>query len=335
MKKWITLLIIAVLVVLVIVVIFLNRASAQTVSEKDATSTQAPVYLTYTVTKENETVEIVGQVTADTKKVTSKVSGDVLEIYVEEGDVVQVGQKIAKIDDTDYQISYLSALNSYKTSPTEINRLNLEKAKENLENTTVVSPVNGVVQSVNVVVGDSVSVGTSIVTIVETDTLRVEGSISEYDLKNVKEGMKAVFTFEQLGLTLTGKVKRISPVAETSGGVTVIPVEFSFDQIPPSLVIPGLTCDVEIIIKEATSSFFVPKEAVSQDQNGYYVMKQTPQGPQKVYVEVGEELNDKIEIKKGVSEGDVLLLIPSQQEIQRLRTRQGLPMFGPGGGRAR
>ncbi|HAA82087.1 MAG: Efflux transporter, RND family, MFP subunit, partial [Thermotoga sp. 47_83] len=55
MKKWITLLIIAVLVVLVIVVIFLNRASAQTVSEKDATSTQAPVYLTYTVTKENET----------------------------------------------------------------------------------------------------------------------------------------------------------------------------------------------------------------------------------------------------------------------------------------
>ncbi|KUK22094.1 MAG: Efflux transporter, RND family, MFP subunit, partial [Thermotoga petrophila] len=139
----------------------------------------------------------------------------------------------------------------------------------------------------------------------------------------------------QLGLTLTGKGKRISPVAETSGGVTVIPVEFSFDQIPPSLVIPGLTCDVEIIIKEATSSFFVPKEAVSQDQNGYYVMKQTPQGPQKVYVEVGEELNDKIEIKKGVSEGDVLLLIPSQQEIQRLRTRQGLPMFGPGGGRAR
>lgn len=335
MKKWITLLIIAILVVLLIVVIFLNRASAQSVSERTATSTQLPVYLTYTVTKENETVEIVGQVTADTRNVASKVSGDVLELYVQEGDHVQAGQRIAKIDDTDYQIEYLSALNNYKTSPTEINRLNLEKAKKNLENTIVTSPVNGVVQSVNVSEGDRVSVGTAIVEIVETDTLRVEGSIDEYDLKNVKEGMKAVFTFEQLGLTLTGKVKRISPVAETSGGVTVIPVEFSFDQTPPEIVIPGLTCNVEIIVREATSSFFVPKEAVRQDQNGYYVMKQTPEGPQKVYVEIGEEVNEKIEIKKGVSEGDVLLLVPSQEEIQRLRTRQGLPVFGPGGGRAR
>lgn len=293
MKKWITLLIIAILVVLLIVVIFLNRASAQSVSERTATSTQLPVYLTYTVTKENETVEIVGQVTADTRSVASKVSGDVLELYVQEGDYVQSGQRIAKIDDTDYQIEYLSALNNYKTSPTEINRLNLEVAKKNLENTIVTSPVNGVVQSVDVSEGDRVSVGTAIVEIVETDTLRVEGSIDEYDLKNVKEGMKAVFTFEQLGLTLTGKVKRISPVAETSGGVTVIPVEFSFDQTPPEIVIPGLTCNVEIIIREATSSFFVPKEAVRQDQNGYYVMKQTSEGPQKVYVEIGEEVNEK------------------------------------------
>ena len=335
MKKWIVLLIIAVLVVLLIVVIFLNKASAQSVSEKTATSTQLPVHLTYTVTRENETVEIVGRVTADTRRVVSKVSGDVLELYVKEGDYVQAGQKIAKIDDTDYQIEYLSALNNYKTSPTEINRLNLEKAKKNLENTTVISPVSGVVQSVNVSEGDRVSVGTAIVEIVETATLRVEGAIDEYDLKNVKEGMKAVFTFEQLGLTLTGQVKRISPVAETSGGVTVIPVEFSFDQTPPEIVIPGLTCNVEIIVKEATSSFLVPREAVRQDQSGYYVMKQTPEGPQKVYVEIGEEVNDRIEIKKGISEGDVLLLIPSQQEIQRLRTRQGLPIFSPRGGRTR
>ncbi|PLV57382.1 efflux RND transporter periplasmic adaptor subunit [Thermotoga sp. SG1] len=331
MKKWITLLIIAILVVLLIVVIFLNKASAQSISENTATSTQLPVFLTYTVTKENETVEIVGQVTADTRSVSSKVSGDVLKLYVQEGERVQEGQKIAKIDDTDYQIEYLSALNSYKTSPTEINRLNLEKAKKDLENTIVTSPVSGVVRSVNVEEGDRVSVGTAIVEVVETDTLRVEGSIDEYDLKNVKEGMKVIFTFEQLGLTLTGKVKRISPVAETSGGVTVIPVEFSFDQTPPEIVIPGLTCDVEIIVREATDSFFVPKEAIRQDQGGYYVMKQTPEGPQKAYVEIGEEVNEKIEIKEGVSEGDVLLLVPSQEEIQRLKTRQGLPIFGPGG----
>ena len=140
-----------------------------------------------------------------------------------------------------------------------------------------------------------------------------------------------IFSFDQLDMTLSGKVKRISSVAKSSGGITVVPVEFSFQSPPPEIIRPGLTCNVQIILREATSSFFVPKEAVRRDKNGHFVLKRTPEGPQKIYVKVGGTIGDKIEVKEGISEGDVLLLIPSREEMQRLKTRQKLPIFRPGG----
>ncbi len=309
------------------------RASATAGTTQTAQANQQPsVFLTYTVGEgaNVEYVTIVGQVVVDKKQVVAKVSGEVKEVFVKEGDTVKVGDPLVKIDDTDYRVEYLTAYANYTTSPTEVNRLRLEQAKRNLDNTLVTSPVRGIVESVNVDPGDRVSAGTVLVTITETDTMRVEGSIDEYDLRNVREGMKAIFTFEQLGLELTGKVSKIKGSAQTSGGIVTIPVEFSFDGTPPRIVIPGLTCNVKIILTELSGSFLVPKTAVRSDEGGPYVLKRTPQGPQKVYVKIGKEINDKVEIIEGVNVGDVLVLVPSQEELQRLRTRQGLPVFGPG-----
>ena len=45
-----------------------------------------------------------------------KVSGEIKEIYVEKGDHVEAGQLLAKIDDLQYQVQYLNALNDYESS---------------------------------------------------------------------------------------------------------------------------------------------------------------------------------------------------------------------------
>ena len=211
------------------------------------------IYLIYTVEDEvsNEYIDIIGTLEVETRQVISKVSADILELFVEEGDYVTENSTIAILDNTNYQINYLTALNDYEISwdlsPNErkLKELQLQLAEKNLDYTIIRSPINGIISSVNVNEGEMISNENAAVSIVDYENVYVSGVIDEIDMNKINEGMNAIVSFPNYQISISGKVSYISPVAISSGGVVIVPIKIELDENPyDSGIISGVSCDV-------------------------------------------------------------------------------------------
>ena len=295
------------------------------------TSNLQNLQLTYTVKKEDtgDYVELVGTLEADIRSILARSSGEVVSLNVGEGDPVTAGQELAKIDDKQYRVSYLQALNDYENSLnsgdriTELKKLQLELAEEDLANTTVISPSTGIISAVNVNVGDNGS--GSMFEIVDTDSIRVSAAVDESDLKTLRNGMKVTLSFENQGIEAEGTLSYISPVAQTSGGIVLIPIEMTFDEKPEGAqLIPGTTCDVRLIVIALEDAMVIPAQGLQENPStgGYFVWRKTETDQEQVPVTVGERTDDKVQILTGLNEGDIVLLKPDQAEMERLGLNQ-------------
>lgn len=338
MKKLIKWLLIVVIVV-ILGVLILNTLNKKNVSKEDPTSKVSTalnnISVEYKVEKNDigDYIEISGNVTAKTRRIISEVSGKVMEVYVENGEKIKKDQKMAKFEDIDYRINYLNKLNSYELAVNdgekvkEIKKLQLDQAKKDLDNTILKSPVEGIISSVNINVGDVISRNFVSFTVVDNNSLKIEASIDEIDLPKIKVGMKAYVEFEQLKVRIPAKISLINPVAVNAGGIVVIPIELTFEDDPLKYgIIAGLTCNVKLITMELKSSIVIPISALIKDKTGNeYVFKKTEEGREKVQVITGQKTEKFVEIKKGLSEGDTVLIIPSKEEINRLKEKYASP----------
>lgn len=132
-----------------------------------------------------------------------KTAGQILKIYVKEGQQVRKGQLLAQLDDKDYQLGVKAAEAQYNQLKNEVARLTklyeaksvsgndyekaasgLEQVSVNLENnrnkvayTRLYAPANGVIQSVNFEVMEMVNAGTPVFNILYTGGMQVEVNI--------------------------------------------------------------------------------------------------------------------------------------------------------------
>ncbi len=317
--------------------ILLSRNKSKISSD---TGLSSSIYLKYQVkTDIGDSIEVVGTVQASTKSVMPKVSGEIKEIYVEKGDHVEAGQLLAKIDDLQYQIQYLNALNDYEASSNlgermkQVKKLQLDLAEKNLGYTDITAPVSGVISEVNITEKDAVGTATAAFTIVEDNNLKVKVAIDEIDIPLIKEGMEATIVFDSLNLNLPGRISWISPTATTDMGIVVIPIEIEFEEedVNQYPIISGMTADVEIVTLKLEDTVAVPKDAIQIGPDGSkMVYKMTQEGGMEpVQVQTGRETDKMVEITSGLSKEDVVLIIPSSQEAVRLMQQYGLTISIP------
>jgi multidrug resistance efflux pump len=154
---------------------------------------------------------------------------------------------------------YLTALQTGQIPPgasgTKLSQLiqaktNIEVARENLENTRLVSPIDGVVVTVDVVTGEYATPGKTVFVIIDLLNLQVDTTdLSERDIQNVKLGQKVTVTIKPLGLDVSGYVKSIAPLADTLGGDVVYKTTIVLDSYPPGLR-AGMSVEVNFAPKE-------------------------------------------------------------------------------------
>ncbi|MDK2950891.1 MAG: hypothetical protein PWQ77_556 [Kosmotogales bacterium] len=303
------------------------------------------VYLVYPISEnESETAEyisITGTLEVETREVISKISADIEKVFVKEGDYVTEGSTIAVLDDTEYQINYINALNDYENSwnssasERKLLELKLLQAEKNLGYAVIKSPINGIISSVNVNEGEMISNESAAVSIVDYENVYVSGVIDEVDMSKIYDEMKAVISFPNYDVEITGSIYFISPVAESSSGVVVVPIEIELDENPYEKgIISGVSCDVNLIVQDFIDGYIVSSNAVYEDEEGSYVLKQADDSetPEKVYVEVGESTDDNVQILSGVEFGDVLIIQPDMEEILRLNGLEENFIGSPGEG---
>jgi multidrug efflux pump subunit AcrA (membrane-fusion protein) len=273
-----------------------------------------------------DSISLIGNVEAKIRNVKPKVSGEITQLYVKEGDTVKEGEILAKIDDTQYRYQYLHALNAYNNSLTgassliEETKLSLKIAKENLDNTEIKSPIAGTIKDINVSVGDTVGQNSNMLTIVNNSDLKIDANINEIDLPKVKVGEKVRVVFDKLNnVTMNGHISFISPSAVNSGGLTVIPIEVSLDESPSKYgIINGLNCTVDISLMKSRNIIAIPNIAIKYDKKGTYVFVKDKDNKvaNKVYIKVGQKTQKMSEVISGLKEGDVVVIELTKENIK-------------------
>ncbi|HEY8541701.1 MAG TPA: efflux RND transporter periplasmic adaptor subunit, partial [Pseudothermotoga sp.] len=288
------------------------------------------------------------------------VSGVVKKIYVKEGDTVKAGDLLVELDDTDYRLSYLKALQNYELAKNsgsklliEQRQLELDIAKRDLDRCKITSPVDGIVTALNVEVNDYVSKGTTVdvvARVVNVNNLYVSASVEEMDYSKIKVGQTASLTFEAFeGVNFPAKVTYVGSEAQTSSGIVTIPIKLNLIS-PKSLqqsststrgqqleelmnkIIPGLSCEAEIVVMNKTNVMVVPTGAITYESGKAYVTVKNGNTTEKRQVSVGEKFSSGYEILDGLKEGEVII-------INRTSTSSGnagrimIPMGGPAPGR--
>lgn len=157
---------------------------------------------------------------------------------------------------------------------------------------------------------DSMSSGAQpVCTVQDIEDLKVTLSVGKYDSKLVKLGQEAKLSVEDE--TISGVVDFISPTATNVLGEAVLTVDVTLDGYNEYLKV-DFTEDIDILINEVKDVLRVPMEAIKYLSDGSTVVYTVEDNIAKeVKVEVGVESDNFVEIKKGLTVRDKVILNPS------------------------
>jgi HlyD family secretion protein len=195
----------------------------------------------------------------------------------------------------------------------------LERDEEDLRNSTIVSPMDGLVLSRDVEVGDAVSSilvlgsqATLLMTLGDVSEVYVKGKVDEADISKVYLGQPARISVESLkDKKFEGKVTKISPMGVEKDNVTTFEVRVSIRN-PSGELKANMSANAEIILEEKHGVLMIPEAAVIYDKDRNTSVE-TPdpkadKGRQKVAVKLGISNGIKTEVASGLKEGQQVIL---------------------------
>jgi HlyD family secretion protein len=198
-------------------------------------------------------------------------------------------------------------------------RANLKQLEEQLSYTTIESPIDGIVLSRDVEIGDAVSsilvLGSSatlVMTLGDTSEVYVKGKVDESDIGKVYLGQPARIKVESFkDKTFTGKVTKISPMGVEKDNVTTFEVRVSINN-PEGVLKAMMTANAEIILEEHKNVLQIPEGSIIYDKDKKASVEvpepKAKEGKKKVAVNIGISNGAKTELQSGLKEGDQVVL---------------------------
>jgi HlyD family secretion protein len=217
------------------------------------------------------------------------------------------------------QVTVLKAKIAQAEAEVAQDQANLKQADEQLSYTDIVSPIDGIVLSRDVEVGDAVSsilvLGSSatlVMTLGDTSQVYVKGKVDESDIGKVYMGQAARIKVESFkDKTFYGKVTKISPMGVEKDNVTTFEVRVSINN-PGGELKAEMTANAEIILEEHKAVLQIPEGAIiyDKDKKSYVDIPDTSEkdGMKKIAVNIGISNGAKTEVLSGLKEGDQVVL---------------------------
>jgi RND family efflux transporter MFP subunit len=298
---------------------------------------KVPLITTFIAKNEvfNHFLEIQGNVTTKNLIViTPEYNGILTNVYVKEGQKVNKGQLLAKIDDgglgqqvaqlqiqselakTTFErqkrlwdqnigseIQYLQAKSAYESQAKAVNQLNQQIAK-----TQVIAPFSGTIDDVITDQGSVVVAGQSqLMRIVNLDNMYIETDVPENYITNITKGKAVEVNFPILGKTMAATVRQagdfINPANRT------FKVEVSIPNKEKDIK-PNLTAKLKINDYTNENALLIPQSIISENAEGeqyvYVVNEKNSKSlgiAQKVIIKTGRTQGDIIEVLEGIKDG--------------------------------
>jgi HlyD family secretion protein len=217
------------------------------------------------------------------------------------------------------QVTVLKAKIAQAQANVAQDQANLKQLEEQLSYTDIVSPIDGIVLSRDVEMGDAVSsilvLGSSatlVMTLGDTSEVYVKGKVDESDIGKVYLGQRARIKVESFkDKTFEGKVTKISPMGVEKDNVTTFEVRVSI-QNPGGELKAEMTANAEVILEEHKNVLQIPEGSIIYDKDKKaYVDIPDPKGKDgmdKVAINIGISNGAKTEVLSGLKEGQEVVL---------------------------
>lgn len=287
-----------------------------------------------------------GQVVSDNEiSVYTTASQRVEKVFFKEGDNVKKGDIVV----TFYPMDRNEALRNIESKKLEIqkyarnvrnaeelvkiggeSKVNLEDARISLQTaqlelatleddlaqikSEITSPVDGVITSMTADENYKVNTETTLFKVSDVSNMKIEVSLSDSQIKNVKVGQRVEVTSDALGNEkVEAYVAEITGVAEKSSTLdesnTTVVIKFK----DAKTLKPGTTINATIFYEEAQNTLKVPYTSIINENGKYYAYKVVEGNKvSKVEVEIGINDTSFYEIKNGLSENDNIIMIVNE-----------------------
>lgn len=277
--------------------------------------------------------------------VRAELGGSILQVSVEEGQSVQRGAVIGRIEaatlddarrsaesavrSADNQVAVarreaertqeLVSAGALATRDLEVARNNVSAAEAQLADARsrlasaqkqqgdaiVRAPISGVVSDRAVNTGDVVTPGTALFTIIDPSSMRLEAAVPSDELGLLRVGIPVLFNVRGYDQSFEGRIERISPAADPQ--TRQVPIFVSVPNTSGRLV-SGLYAEGRVTVQSA-SGLVVPENAVNLTATPPWVLRASDGKTERINVSIGirDPRTERVQITTGVNEGDVLL----------------------------
>ncbi|WP_332686586.1 efflux RND transporter periplasmic adaptor subunit [Devosia sp.] len=279
--------------------------------------------------------------------IAAQVSGLAETVTVRPGDHVEAGQLLVEVGTTDLRLQLdqqrstmastmvqlraaettlertmllsdkgLAAQTTLDTAQAQVDQLTaaiatqqsqVALAEANLLRARVVAPFAGTVATRAIEPGQIVSPGTTMLTIVDLSTVRVEVVASLSHSARIQAGQSVRLTVQGMPAdAFTGTVDRVSPVAEA--GTRSIKVYLTLDN-PDGLLRGGMFVTGNIVVQQDDDVLAVPAAAIQTRDEASYVLAVVDGVLQERSIQTGAEWQTKAltEVSSGLAAGDVIV----------------------------
>jgi RND family efflux transporter MFP subunit len=281
-------------------------------------------------------IELQGKITTENVSyVTPRgMGGQVKSIYVKEGDNVKKGQLLMKLEDGIIQqnikqvesqlsfakniferqenlwkegigteVQYLSAKNNVESLDKQ-----LDLVKEQLSTTSVYAQVSGIVEDVNIRVGETfMGSPMASITIVNPSAMKAVVDVPENYVSKIRKGMPVVINVPDLNQSFNSSISLISETINVTSRSFVAESKIGGN----GNLKPNQIAIVKILDHEAKNAIVIPVETVQSDEKGKYVYVATQEGNKTVArkraITIGEFYDELIEVNAGLATSDKLI----------------------------
>lgn len=248
-------------------------------------------------------------------KLTAEVGGVIVGLPVRSGEAVKKGDVILRLDPFPFDMAVREAQSKLEESqqrmlelyapdsimtgkgPTAEQRrayaakaglsgaqLALEKARQEQLKATLIAPFNGVLDAVQVTLGERINSGQAVSTLVDPRDLRVDAQVFEHDLAVLRPGNEAFITSAGApGRELHGRVETILPLLDSASHAGRAVVRFEGD----GRLRPGMYAEVQLESMRLPHRRLVPARAVVERDGRPLVFVVRDGRAQWTYIEVG------------------------------------------------
>lgn len=296
------------------------------------------------ITKNNKIVSSGRLAANELVSIQPEINGKITEILFSEGATVSKGALLIKLSDTDLQAQMLKvntqrqlavtteqrqkklldingiSRQEYDLTTTQIKGFDadLEILKAQLEKTEIRAPFSGVMGLRNVSLGAVVSPATVISTLQQVNPLKLEFSVPEKYLPQLKVGQKIRCSFAGLPDTLIGSIYVINPTIDAVTGTILAKAKIDN---PKNKLSPGQFANVEVVLNSNPTAMVIPPQSVIPGtrfkqvavyKNGEVMMKQ---------VVTGDRTESEVEILQGLAFGDTILTTGIMQARDKAKVK--------------